>query len=242
MFSRSLAWRDQVVMNTWVGAWPARARRVASASVRSAAMAVTPGRWPGRRARAATSQPSAMRRSTSALPMMPLAPTTSALFMGYPEETNQETIESQLPPSKKAQKGNQHETRIEGGGMAGGLRAAPCPRAVRHQMDQHDPAHAACQARRLGAFRRPAAQPSRHLEEDAEPDLARTGGQRPREPRGRTDGAADRDVLAHRAGQAHGGADRNDLRLGSRKRGFPRRVASPFHVSQAMTSPFSNGR
>ena len=81
----ALACRDQVVMNTWVGARRASASRVACASRRSAATAPTPaGRAPGERARPCTAQSAPCSSRINALPTMPVAPTTSAVLFMLP--------------------------------------------------------------------------------------------------------------------------------------------------------------
>ena len=120
--------------------------------------------------------------------------------------------------------------------MARRLRAAPRTRTVRHQVDEHDPAHLACPPWRHRPHGRAAAQPARDLQENAGADAARTGSQRPDRPPGARQRAAHRRLFAHRAWPATGRAHRDDLRLGARQCPGAGCLAAAADVAQAVKS------
>src|SRR3954464_585740 len=80
-FSASVAWRNHVVMNTWLGDTLASAVARLAGSSRSAASGRTPSTsMAGRRARPYTVQPCLMSSRAVLLPPMPLTPTTNAVL------------------------------------------------------------------------------------------------------------------------------------------------------------------
>ena len=81
MFSASLSCRSQVVMNTASGSRSPIAAAVASASCRFAVTNFTAACSVGRRARPCTFHPCSASSAAVALPTIPLAPTTSAVFV-----------------------------------------------------------------------------------------------------------------------------------------------------------------
>src|SRR6187397_2604578 len=96
-FSASVARRDQVVKNTWVGAVPRTAVATASASSRSAANGSMPSpRLLGSRQSPETCQPSSRRRRARLPPLIPVTPTTSARsLMGRPSADERELGEAE---------------------------------------------------------------------------------------------------------------------------------------------------
>src|SRR3546814_15100316 len=98
--------------------------------------------------------------------------------------------------------------------MARRLRTKTRARALLHQVDQHDSAHAACPAWRHRTQWRIASQPAWHLQENADTDASRTGAKRPdRAPHARF-GAAGGELCDRAAGPADGWTPRTYSRLG----------------------------